>query len=59
MNTNEFPTNYDKSSCLATTHLNKGDQVFVRNNPDTTGVTLEGAWWCSFSGYLTSADEQL
>lgn len=45
---------YDKSSCLATAHVQKGDTVFVRRASGTGDI--EGAWYCSFSGYLTSMD---
>ncbi|KAK7097351.1 hypothetical protein V1264_004342 [Littorina saxatilis] len=45
---------YDKSSCLATTRLTKGEQVFVRRNAGDH--TLEGSSYCSFSGFLLSRD---
>ncbi|KAK7098899.1 cerebellin-3-like [Littorina saxatilis] len=54
MNRLEQASTYDTSSCLATTRLHKGEQVFVgRHSGDQT---LEGASWCSFSGFLLSRD---
>ena len=57
-NSLDVPNNsYDKSSCLATAHLERGEQVVVRRLDDgTTGNTLQGTTWCSFSGHLTSVD---
>jgi hypothetical protein len=45
---------YDKSSCLATVHLQQWDTVSVRRTD--VGHLVEGGWWCSFSGFLISAD---
>lgn len=55
MNALDAPNNlYDKSSCLSTARLQKGEQVFVRRTDGD--FVLEGSWWCSFSGYLLSMD---
>ncbi|KAK7097352.1 collagen alpha-1(X) chain-like [Littorina saxatilis] len=54
MNRLEKTSTYDTSSCLATTGLHKGEQVFVRR--DKGDNTLEGNWYCSFSGFLLSSD---
>lgn len=45
---------YDKSSCLATAHVQKGEAVFVRRFDG--GSTVEGLSFCAFSGFLLSAD---
>ena len=55
MNSLDSPNNlYDKSSCLTTTRLQKGEQVFVRRNDGD--FHLEGYWWCAFAGFLVSMD---
>jgi hypothetical protein len=48
---------YDKSSCLATTHLHQGDTVFVRRSGgNTADQVIFGSWSASFSGFLLNAD---
>ena len=51
MNALESGNYYDKSSCLTTTRVEKGQQVFVRTAEGMT-VDLQGFWWCSFAGFL-------
>ena len=46
---------YDDGSALVTTHLAKGDQVYVKRLDG--GVHIAGGWFCSFSGFLISADQ--
>jgi hypothetical protein len=48
---------WDKSSCLATTHLQQGDTVFVhRVNGDANDQVISGGWSASFTGFLLNAD---
>ena len=46
---------YDKSSCLGTVHMTKGQTAYVRRN-DGGDTQIEGVHWCSFSGFLADAD---
>ncbi|KAL8626039.1 hypothetical protein ACOMHN_012631 [Nucella lapillus] len=52
VNSVDDPNRFDKSSCLATARIQKGDQVFVRRVDGS--YNLQGGPYCSFSGYLTS-----
>ena len=45
---------YDDGSALVTTHLTKGDQVYVKRTD--TGERVNGGVYCNFSGFLISAD---
>jgi len=47
-------SDYDKSSCLASVHMQKGETVIVRRYEG--GQRLIGYWYCAFSGFLLSAD---
>ena len=44
---------WDKSSCLATVHMYRGEEVYVRRH--SGGQYLEGTY-SYFSGFLVSAD---
>jgi hypothetical protein len=46
---------FDKSTCEATVYLEQGDTVSIQK-VDGTGNTVEGDRYCSFSGFLLSAD---
>ena len=44
----------DQGSSLVTTHMNAGDQVWVRQNRGSSSI--QGALWTIFSGSLVQAD---
>ena len=44
----------DQGSSLVTTHMNAGDQVWVRQNAGSSAV--QGAFWTVFSGSLIQVD---
>ena len=56
MNHLESSVSYDKSSCLATAQVQKGEQVFVRRFDGSGHNALDGKSLSSFSGYLASVD---
>ena len=45
---------YDDGSALVTTHLTKGDQVYIKRV--NYGERVYGNVFCNFSGFLISAD---
>lgn len=45
---------FDDGSVLITTHLTKGDQVYVKRFD--SGTSVYGTWFVNFSGFLLSAD---
>ena len=48
---------YDKSSCLATIHMQQGDTAFVKMIDDShAGHHVLHGYWSSFSGFLISED---
>ena len=47
---------YDKSSCQATTRLQKGETVVVRRVTGGGPTIIEGGKYCSFTGFLLSVD---
>lgn len=44
---------YDQGSSLVTTHLDKGQQLWVR---ESHGDAVRGGFWTVFTGYLLQAD---
>lgn len=48
------PNQYDQGSALAATHVNKGEQVYVKWN--LGGTYTEGGWWNAFAGFLLLPD---
>ena len=53
----ENTTNYDKSSCLATAHVEKGQQVFVRRiDGDSSDQIIRGDVFTAFAGFVLSVD---
>lgn len=54
MNSLDDGNNYDKSTCLVTTHMQRGETVFVTRYSGSD--FLQGWWYCAFSGFLLSPD---